>query len=179
MDRKLGGLAALLAIAMAFADAASAQVAKFGEVEKKGDYESYIAKDGTHYKLGDEVKVGSPQGGNQTFTYVSEYYGFLTESKPCPTIRCTGLAYKIINFKAGGKGQGFRMWAMLTPALGGRGTLTVNFEAALDSGELIGRGYTSDQALQELKKWKDKLDLELITQAEYDQKKEELAKYVK
>lgn len=38
--------------------------------------------------------------------------------------------------------------------------------------------YTSDQALEELSKWKKKLDLEIITQEEYDKKKEELMKYI-
>ena len=179
MIRKMGAFAALFAVSMTFCGAPLAQVAKFGEVEEKGSYESYISQDGTHYKPGDGVTIGVPQGGNQTFTYVSEYLGFLSETQPCPAIRCTGLAYKIDSFKAGGRSQGFRMWAMLKPASGGRGTLTVNFEAALQSGELVGRGFTSAQALEELKTWKEKLDLGLITQAEYDKKKEELARYVR
>jgi hypothetical protein len=37
----------------------------------------------------------------------------------------------------------------------------------------------SNQALQELKKWKDKLDLELITKEEYEAKKTELQQYIK
>lgn len=179
MTRRMGVCAVLLIMVTALSAPALAQVAKFGEVQKKGSYESYISQDGTHYKPGDEVTIGVPQGGNQTFTYVSEYLGFLSESQPCPAIRCTGLAYKIDNFKAGGRSQGFRMWAMLKPASGGRGTLTVNFEAALQSGELIGRGYTSAQALEELRTWKEKLDLELITQDEYDKKKEELSRYIR
>ena len=38
---------------------------------------------------------------------------------------------------------------------------------------------TSEQALEELSRWKKKLDLELITQEEYDKKKAELIKYIK
>lgn len=38
--------------------------------------------------------------------------------------------------------------------------------------------YTSDGALQELERWKRKLDLQIITQEEYDKKKEELMKYI-
>lgn len=38
---------------------------------------------------------------------------------------------------------------------------------------------TSDEAITELKKFKDKLDLELITQEEYNAKKLELSKYIK
>lgn len=38
---------------------------------------------------------------------------------------------------------------------------------------------TSTEAITELKKWKDKLDLELITQDEYNKKKSELLKFIK
>ena len=38
--------------------------------------------------------------------------------------------------------------------------------------------YTSDDALQELERWKRKLDLQIITQEEYDNKKAELMKYI-
>lgn len=40
-------------------------------------------------------------------------------------------------------------------------------------------GFTSDEALAELKRYKEKLDLQLITQEEYDQKKAELMKYIR
>ena len=38
---------------------------------------------------------------------------------------------------------------------------------------------SSDEALKELKKAKDKLDLGLITSQEYELKKQELIKYIK
>lgn len=38
--------------------------------------------------------------------------------------------------------------------------------------------FTSDEALSELKKCKDKLDLGLITQEEFNEKKQELSKYI-
>ena len=37
---------------------------------------------------------------------------------------------------------------------------------------------TNDEALNQLRKAKEKLDLELITQEEYDKKKEELKQYI-
>lgn len=37
---------------------------------------------------------------------------------------------------------------------------------------------TSEQALEELSRWKRKLDLQIITQEEYDKKKEELMKFI-
>jgi hypothetical protein len=40
-------------------------------------------------------------------------------------------------------------------------------------------GLTNDEALAELKRFKEKLDLQLITQEEYNQKKAELIKYIR
>jgi len=57
----------------------------------------------------------------------------------------------------------------------------VDFESALKSGELVGKKGTisSAEAINELKKAKEKLDLGLITQEEYDKKKSELVKFIK
>lgn len=59
------------------------------------------------------------------------------------------------------------------------GLTVINFESAIKNGEIISKIMSSDQALAELKKWKDKLDLGLITEEEYNKKKEELSKYIK
>ena len=64
----------------------------------------------------------------------------------------------------------------------GGGNITnynIMIEEAIASGEIKTNGMTSDNALAELKKWKDKLDLELITQDEYNKKKSELLKFIK
>jgi hypothetical protein len=49
----------------------------------------------------------------------------------------------------------------------------------MSTGEIKGTGLTSDDALAELKKAKDKLDLGLITQEQYDLKKSELTPFIK
>jgi len=56
---------------------------------------------------------------------------------------------------------------------------TIRIENAIAAGEIKSIVMTSDEALSELKKAKDKLDLGLITQAEYDSLKVELSKYIK
>jgi hypothetical protein len=53
------------------------------------------------------------------------------------------------------------------------------FENALETGEVKGFGMSSDDALAELKKAKDKLDLGIITQGAYDTLKTDLLKYIK
>lgn len=55
----------------------------------------------------------------------------------------------------------------------------IQFENAIENGEIKSFGMTSDEALSELKKAKDKLDLGLITKEEFDNKKSELSKYIK
>ena len=55
-----------------------------------------------------------------------------------------------------------------------------NLEGAIANGELIDKDFiTPEQALKKLKMEKDKLDLGLITQEEFDKKKSELAKLIK
>ena len=56
---------------------------------------------------------------------------------------------------------------------------TIYVENALASGELKSSIMTSDEALAELKKAKDKLDLDLISNDEYERIKSELKKYIK
>jgi hypothetical protein len=56
--------------------------------------------------------------------------------------------------------------------------LTIEIEDAIKHGEVLSLGMTSDEALSELKKAKDKLDLGLITEEEYEKIKSELIKYI-
>ncbi len=56
---------------------------------------------------------------------------------------------------------------------------TIQFENAITTGEIKGTGLTSDEALAELKKAKDKLELGIITQEECNQKKAELQPFIK
>jgi len=56
---------------------------------------------------------------------------------------------------------------------------SVQFENALSTGEIKGFGMTSDEALAELKKAKEKLDLGLITQEEFEKIKAELTPFIK
>ena len=44
--------------------------------------------------------------------------------------------------------------------------------------KLISGFFTSDEAISELRKWKEKLELELISQEDYDKKKSELSKFI-
>ena len=53
------------------------------------------------------------------------------------------------------------------------------FDNAKDELEKLFSGFfTSDEAISELRKWKEKLELELISQEDYDKKKSELSKFI-
>ena len=59
------------------------------------------------------------------------------------------------------------------------GLACTNFEEAIAIREILVKADDSEEALQELKRWKEKLDLQIITQEEYDAKKAELMKRIK
>jgi hypothetical protein len=66
-----------------------------------------------------------------------------------------------------------------TKGITGLSNYTIQFENALSTGEIKGFGLSSDDALAQLKKAKDKLDLGLITQADYDKIKSDMSAYIK
>ena len=77
-----------------------------------------------------------------------------------------------------GKRTGYSV-SFRTKGITGLSNYSIQFENALSTGEIKGFGLSSDDALAQLKKGKDKLDLGLITQEEYDKLKADLTKYIK
>lgn len=148
--------------------------------------ESYTASDGVTYTAGSEIIYGTPFNGGQFYnnfydqtsgvlnalagstgnTRVANRYGGKATIKK---IECVPI--DAFNRKT----SGCKIYLVLN---NGGVTLT-NFESAIEQGEVLTTGYTSDSALQELKKAKEKFDLGLITEEEYEAKKTELSKYIK
>lgn len=157
--------------------ASSAQDVKYSDLSSmtKGDgkLDSYTSKDGIVFKLGDTVTVGVPSG-NKTFNYIED--GSIFGTQPA-TSRISGnrMIIKRI-WVSGTKRQGFQPQMKLEGVLGTG--LFIKIEEAIATGEIKSNQLTPDQALVELKKWKDKLDLGLVTQEEYEAKKAELSKII-
>jgi hypothetical protein len=159
-----------------------AQVLNFNELKDlkntKREFTTYIGKDGGVYKVGERVVLGQPAGmidGTKSFNYVTEGMLFLTAvnslaAGETPEIK----SLHIIGNKRGG-------YYVMARAKGFLGVqpYSIDIENAIAAGELISNGMSSDQALSELKKAKDKLDLGLITQEQYDAIKAELSKIIK
>lgn len=166
---------------LVFAVPAFAQQMSYDELmeldkKPKGTFNSYISKEGMIYNTGQRLRIGRPSSG-QTFSFVSEL-AVLGALSPA-SVQSTNVETEIINFRASGnKRTGLKIW-MKSKTGTGLLNYIIDFENAIDSGELIGWGMSSDQALSELKKAKEKLDLELITKEQYEAKKKELSVFIK
>jgi hypothetical protein len=144
-------------------------------VAKRTNYTGYLSKDGILFKMGDRIKLGMPS--NRTnFVYIR---GYSLDSNPMQS-QYSGREAEIKWVQVTGdlfKRTGNRV-IIITRAID-LVQYEINVEMALQSGELLAPGITSDEALAELKKAKDKLDLGLISQSKYDSLKAELSKHIK
>lgn len=145
---------------------------------RSSGYTSYTSMDGAVYKVGDKLKIGFPSNG--TFAFITEGDGILlpiTNLKSSSSNTETEIKSIVV---AGSKNSGYYVSFRTKGATGMPGSgYTISVENAISAGELKSFGMSSDEALAELKKAKDKLELELITQAQYDQIKLELMKFIK
>ena len=144
---------------------------------KQYEFNSYKATDNHVYVIGEELTIGEPSGKLGQFLYYTSALQTAIGGTGV-TSAFTGKKIIIKNLSlAGLKKSGFHV--VITANLQGLGLIYIKLENALASGELVGLGMTSDKALEELKKAKDKLELEIITQEEYDKIKAELMEYMK
>lgn len=147
--------------------------------EKPGqwNFDNYESKDGYLYKTGDKIKIGTPSS-NKTFAFIMEGDGFLL-----PITNASAFASgQMVEIKkvtyTGTRRVGFAA-VLVCKGPTGLSNYRIQLENAIETGEAKGLGMTSDEALAELKKCKDKLDLGLITQDEFNSKKSELSKFIK
>jgi|ERR1035437_8015056 hypothetical protein len=148
-----------------------------GPSRPKGEFTSYVSKDGSVYKIGDKIKIGVPSS-NKTFAFISEGDGILIPMTPL-TARSSGQETAIKRMLIeGSKRTGFYV-LIRSKGLTGLANYSIQLENAIETGEVKSFGMTSDEALSELKKSKDKLELGIITQAKYDSLKIEYSKFIK
>lgn len=142
----------------------------------KGDFVSYLSKGGAVYKVGDRLKIGVPSS-DKTFTFI-KVVNALLQVFPLDASG-SGKEAEIKSFIVQGtKRSGY---TVLVRCKGSTviDNYNIQLENAIETGEIKPFGMTSDEALSELKKAKDKLELDLITQAKYDSLKIEFTKYIK
>jgi len=142
----------------------------------KGEYTSYVAKDGAIYKIGDRLRIGVPSS-NKTFAFITEGDGLLLPITNL-TAASSGQETEIKKiWVVGNKRAGYSV-SFRTKGITGLSNYTIQIENAIATAEVKSFGLTSDEALAELKKAKDKLDLGLITQQKYDSLKVALSKFI-
>ena len=136
--------------------------------EVVGSYSSYVTKDGTILKIGDKITLGVPSS-NKSFAFV-----FTGINPTNASITASGFEFEITKIVCDGH-QNFGFFVDIIT----KGFMRIRYEEAVALGEVISNVMSSDDALAELKRQKDKLDLEIISQAEYDSIKSDLIKYIK
>jgi hypothetical protein len=144
---------------------------------KKGEYTSYVAKDGSVFNVGDKITLGSPSGVNGRFVHLTKVDIAGTIYQVGPEAVNTSCEIKKIRLD-GNERRGFKA-AFRTKGFTGIDNYFLWIEDAIVAGEVKSLVMSSDEALSELKKAKDKLDLGLITQEEFNSIKTELSKYIK
>lgn len=135
-------------------------------------YDEYISKDGSLYKVGDTIRINKPLSIDK-FSFISDRF-----SQVPATSKIIGNIFIIKNIIVTGfKNTGYELCMTINnPTTSDQ---ILKFENAIENGEIKSRIMSSDDALIELKRYKDKLDLGLITQKEYDEKRTQLSKLIK
>lgn len=157
--------------------------------------------DNSCLQLGEKMIIGKPSGTNltnqqstgifNTTSQVGNNFSYLMLGRMGSAI-FSGITYlpetfkgneveiEDIKFVKNGK-KATSAGVMLIFKNPGMDITVLNLDFALKYGELINpkATITSDQALSELKRAKDKLDLGLITQEQFNVIKDELGKYIK
>lgn len=148
---------------------------KWGDPDNR--YASYKASDGHVYKIGDVLEIGTSASHNR-FKYYSQGDGVLLDYTPMPSNRSGDkVIIKGIRIE-GGKREGFHVWMRVSNANLTASQIT-NFEGAIREGEVISQGFTRDAALKKLKEYKEMRELELITDEEFDQMRDELREIIR
>jgi len=143
----------------------------------KGKYLSYVSKDGRIYLPGDTINIGMPSGTNGRFIHLQK----MDLAGTVYIIGAEAVNTHIIlkKIRVGGtKRSGWKV-SFQTKGMTAVDNYFLYIEDAITTGEIDSGVMSSDKALEELKRAKDKLDLGLITQKEFDKIREELSKYIK
>lgn len=143
----------------------------------KGQYTSYLCSDNYEYKIGENIDFGVGSGINGKFVTITS----IDIAGNILPVNSTAMnrSFEIKKIKViGNQKQGFKV-QIQSKGLTGVDNYFFVLEDAIQVGEIKSKGMNSDQAMIELKKAKDKLDLGIITQEEYEKIKMELIKYIK
>ena len=163
---------------------AHAQTVTYDELQNgsvtSGTFDTYVAKDGSVFKVGENVNFGLPSGVNGKFVYIQKILitgEFMVVGGEAVN---TSATIKKIRVGSVGRGSGKVIkCGFQTKGLTGIDNYFFNIEDAILNGEIKSSVMSSNEALAELKKCKDKFDLGLMTLEEFNAKKAELSVFIK
>lgn len=143
-----------------------------------------FAVDSIKYKVGDKIKMGKAMNGLPEFSYCIQF-----SKDDVSTLQKTKSpsfdSLEIVSITENTKLSDFNVRCRRNVGTDYYITYSFIFNKAIETGEVISKNPkyfvapTSEQALEQLKKAKEKLDLGLITKDDYDKKVNELKKYIK
>lgn len=134
-------------------------------------YDAYLSKDKFVYKVGDTIKINKPVVGDR-FSFINDRF---TQTQSLSNIIDSNMIIKNIII-VGFKDTGYELQLLVSDKVN---QLSLKLEKSINSGEIKSNIITSDIALEKLKMAKQKLELEIITQEDYNKLKSELLKYIK
>ena len=164
------------------------QAKKFDEITyeqtleiKRGSTSKYTTASGEIFSVGQEIFLRSPANGHQNFTYAFTKDSFMVPPFPLSSA-WSGQRLKIdkISWKQGQGQPTVGLHTSVENANFGAGKqMIVNLEAAIESRECVismqsKRPIKEKTPIERLKEAKELLDLEVITQDEYDEVKHQL-----
>jgi hypothetical protein len=168
----------VVAIALIVTFTSFGQELKFSDLSTElnsKQFDKYTSQDGTVFQVGGKLKIGLPSDTKQ-FVYVQHVDPVSGTSVILPNYANREVEIKKITV-VGNLKKGYKVWVITNGGVA-LGKLYFDIETALQTKEVKGEGMSSDEALSVLKKAKDKLDLGLITQEEFNKLKLELSKYI-
>lgn len=163
-----------LLIALFLFNQGIAQDFKFGEIPvKNAKGTSYLTKSGTYLSKGATLTLGKPTGTDSNFVHI-------TQGGIVVIGGLSGKEVKVDHIKVF-KRAAFSGKAFV--AFKGYGLVPcyIDYEAALESGEILNAAEPMgrEEAIKRLKEARELLDLEMMTQEEYDALKKELGPIIK
>ena len=142
---------------------------------KKGKTKSYITSRGEKFSVGQAIKFGTPKRKEQR-----EYdYIFMTSlGSLIGRIQSTWDGSETIIRKIEWKTEGSSPVVAVHTKSASWKLFISNFEAAIESGEIVTSVMSKKTAIDKMKEAKELLDLEIITQDEYDEIKKSLTPFI-
>lgn len=137
----------------------------------KVEFANYQASNGELFSIGKPISIGEPSRNSDFYEYILFTDGWNSSERAPATTR--DVDSEIIKFKVqGSKNKGYQVIAVV------QGQFTYNYwiyiEKALNVGEIDSAVLSRSEAIAKLKEAKDLLELEMMTQEEYNKLKKEL-----